>query len=347
MTAPRSVTDRTPRPGGGDPDVLVECSDLTKSYQTGASLFGRQSLRAVDGVSFSVRPGSVMGLVGETGSGKSTTGRLVLGLERPTSGSVVFAGRDLSELSSSDLRRLRREMQPVAQDPYSALNGRMRVSEILAEPFISHKAASRSELPERTRELVDLVGLPSGSLDRYPHEFSGGQRQRIVIARAIALHPRLIVCDEPLSALDVSVQSQIINLLRRLQDEFALTYLFISHDLGIVRLLCDTVAVMYLGQLMELAERKDLFEAPAHPYTRALLASVPVSDPRERRSRDRIVLKGEPAGSTTASAGCPFHSRCPMAEERCREQRPEWRQITPGHYVACHFADRSDRLSPT
>lgn len=347
MTVPRSLTDRTLVPGGGNPDLLVECTNLTKSYQTGTSLFGRQSLRAVDGVSFGVRPGSVMGLVGETGSGKSTTGRLVLGLERPTSGSVVFAGRDLSQLSSSDLRRLRREMQPVAQDPYSALNGRMRVSEILAEPLLSHEDVSRSDIRRRAEELVDLVGLPSGSLDRYPHEFSGGQRQRIVIARAIALRPRLIVCDEPLSALDVSVQSQIINLLRRLQDDFSLTYLFISHDLGIVRLLCDTVAVMYLGQLMELADRHDLFKYPAHPYTRALLASVPVSDPLERRSRERIALKGEPAGATNASGGCPFYARCPMAEDRCRAQRPEWRQIAPGHYVACHFAEGVDRRSPS
>lgn len=321
------------------PNPLVECTDLTKAYQTGSSFFTRRSLRAVDGVSFGIRPGSVMGLVGETGSGKSTTGRLVLGLERPTSGKVVFAGRDLSSLSTSDLRRLRREMQPVAQDPYSALNGRMKISEILAEPFIAHKTGSRSDIRKRTEELLDLVGLPLSSLDRYPHEFSGGQRQRIVIARAIALQPRLIVCDEPLSALDVSVQSQIINLLRWLQSEFALTYLFISHDLGIVRLLCDTVAVMYLGQLMELAGRTELFESPAHPYTRALLASVPVSDPLERRSRDRSALEGEPISSLAPSGGCPFASRCPHAERQCRQQRPEWRQITPGHYVACHLAE--------
>ncbi|MDE3206144.1 MAG: ABC transporter ATP-binding protein [Acidobacteriota bacterium] len=325
-------------PAGARAEVLVECTDVVKTYQTSASLLGRRSMRAVDGVSFTVTAGSVMGLVGETGSGKSTTGRLVLGLERPTSGRVVFAGQDLASMSGGDLRRLRRQMQPVAQDPYSALNGRMRVSEILAEPFIVHRTVPKTQIRRHTEELVDLVGLPADSLDRYPHEFSGGQRQRIVIARAIALQPRLIVCDEPLSALDVSVQSQIINLLRRLQAEFSLTYLFISHDLGIVRLLCDTVAVMYLGQLMELASRDALFDAPAHPYTRALLASVPVSDPLERRSRERRPIGGEAERDLTAAPGCPFQARCPLAEEQCRQRRPEWRQIEPGHFVACHLA---------
>lgn len=338
MTASQSPAGATSEGTGDSLAALVECRYLSKAYQTGSNLFTRRSLRAVDGVSFGIRPGSVMGLVGETGSGKSTTGRLVLGLERPTSGNVIFAGRDLSSLSTAGLRRLRREMQPVAQDPYSALNGRMRVSEILAEPFIAHKTTSRSDIRKKTEELLDLVGLAAGSLDRYPYEFSGGQRQRIVIARAIALRPRLIVCDEPLSALDVSVQSQIINLLRRLQREFALTYLFISHDLGIVRLLCDSVAVMYLGQLMELASRTELFGTPAHPYTRALLASVPVSDPLHRRSRDRSVIQGEPINALAPSGGCPFAARCPHAEQQCRQQRPEWRQIAPGHYVACHFA---------
>jgi oligopeptide/dipeptide ABC transporter ATP-binding protein len=313
---------------------LVSAEGLSKHYM----LRGRGSLRAVEDVNLRIEPGETFALVGETGSGKSTTGRLLLGLERPSSGRVVFEGRDLATLGREELRSLRREMQPVSQDPYSALNPRMRVRQILAEPFVVHNVARSGQLDARLEELISLVQLPAAALDRYPHEFSGGQRQRIVIARAIALRPRFVVCDEPVSALDVSVQAQIINLLRRLQRELGLTYLFISHDLAVVHLVSDRIGVMYLGRLVEVASRRQLFDQPEHPYTQALLAAAPVADPRSARRRPGVRPRGEATNVIDQLIGCPFAPRCPLAEDRCRQVTPELRELATGHLVACHLA---------
>ena len=319
-------------------EVLLRVEGLTKQYRVGGTLSGYRLVRAVSDVTLSIHAGETFGLVGETGSGKSTTGRLVLALERPTSGTVTFAGQDLSRVSGKELRTLRRMMQPISQDPYSALNGRMRISEILAEPFAIHGVAKGVERRQEVEHLLELVGLPLDSLHRFPYQFSGGQRQRLVIARAIALRPRFIVADEPLSALDVSVQAQIINLLRHLQRDFGLTYLFISHDLPIVRLLCDVIDVMYMGKLVELASREQLFGAPAHPYSHALLAAVPVTDPSKRAQRKKLYLSGEVPRATEVLTGCVFHSRCPLSEARCVAEVPVLRSLAGGRLVACHFA---------
>ncbi len=293
----------------------------------------RQVVHAVDGVDFDIMPGRTLGLVGESGSGKSTVALSILRLVRPTAGKVVFDGIGLLSLPQEEMRRLRRRLQIIFQDPYSSLNPRERVGEIVRRPLDIHSIGSARERSQRVDELFDLVGLRQAQQDLFPHQFSGGQRQRIAIARAIATFPELVVCDEPVSALDVAIQAQIINLLRRLQREFGLTYLFISHDLGVVREMCDSIAVMYFGQIVEEAPRRDLFERPLHPYTQALLSAVPKLDSDDRAPR--LVLEGDPPNPIDLPKGCRFASRCPMAVARCRSEAPVLRRFG-SHAVACH-----------
>ena len=326
-------------------EALLTIEGLTKHFPVHEGLIVKRqvgSVRAVDDLSFTIARGETLGLVGESGCGKSTTGRLILRLIEPTAGSVRFDGQDVLGLSGPELRELRRAMQIVFQDPYSALNPRMTVEEIVLEPLYIQGARPGPDMSRRARKLLETVGLPGRHSHRYPHEFSGGQRQRIGIARAIAPQPRFIVCDEAVSALDVSVQAQIVNLLKDLQRELGLSYLFIAHDLAVVKHISDRVAVMYLGQIVELAEKRALYASPRHPYTQALLASIPVAHPRLRRKRPR--LTGDPPSAHAPPAGCRFHTRCPHAEERCRREEPKGREIMPGHVVACHFAER---ITPT
>ena len=290
-------------------------------------------------MSFDIRRGETLGLVGESGSGKSTIGRTMLQLEKATEGSVVFDGIELVGLAAGALRRTRPRMQMVFQDPHASLNPRMTVSSIVGEPLLEHGKSSSRERQERVEELLGLVGLDPTHANRYPHEFSGGQRQRIGIARAIALNPDFIVCDEPIAALDVSIQAQVVNLMEHLQDLLGLTYLFISHDLGMVRHIADRVAVMYLGHIMELADVEDLYGDPRHPYTRALQSSAPVPDPVVEATRVKIILEGDIPSPSNPPPGCPFNTRCPDAVDRCHEEIPAWREVAPGHGVACHLAD--------
>jgi peptide/nickel transport system ATP-binding protein len=297
-------------------------------------------VKAVDGVTFEIKRGETLGLVGESGCGKSTLGRTILRLNDPTEGSILFEDRDLAKLSGDELRRLRRRMQMVFQDPYASLNPRQSVGNILAEPMIVHGIARGEDAETRVRELIDVVGLPKGSINRYPHEFSGGQRQRIGLARALSLNPDLVVADEPVSALDVSIQAQIINLLEDLQKRFELTYLFIAHDLAVVRHISDRIAVMYLGKIVEIAPSEQLYSQPLHPYTKALLSSVPIPDPEVERRRERIILQGDLPSPANPPAGCRFHTRCPYAQrERCPDEVPDLRVIKPGHRAACHYAE--------
>ncbi len=292
--------------------------------------------KAVDGITFDVRRGETVGLVGESGCGKSTTGRAILQLYKPTEGKVIFDGKDMAQQHGEDLRHLRRRMQMIFQDPYASLNPRMSVRDIIGEPLMIHKLGNTAERRERVQELMRIVGLNPYYATRFPHEFSGGQRQRIGIARALAVSPDFIVCDEPVSALDVSIQAQIINLLEELQEQFGLTYLFIAHDLAVVRHISDRVAVMYLGKMMELADRNDIYDKPLHPYTKALLSAVPIPDPALERKRERIILTGDVPSSLRPPRGCVFHTRCPIAIDDCRQIIPEWREAEPGHWVACH-----------
>jgi oligopeptide transport system ATP-binding protein len=322
-------------------EALLEVTDLVKHFTVSGGLLGRSHgvVRAIDGVSFSIRRGETLGLVGESGCGKTTTGRCILHLERPTSGRIVFEGADLTAMSEVELRGVRRRIQVIFQDPYSSLNPRMSIGEILAEPLKVHGIVpDKAKREARVGELLAQVGLLPQHARRYPHQLSGGQRQRVGIARALAMEPSLIVCDEPVSALDVSIQAQIINLLEDLQARFHLTYLFIAHDLSVVRHISDRVAVMYLGKIVELADRKTLYEDPLHPYTRALLSAVPIPDPKLEQRRERMVLRGEVPSPLNPPSGCVFHPRCPIAVDRCSAEIPPLRQIRPGHWAACHLA---------
>jgi len=324
-------------------DILLEVRRLRKYFPlTSGVLFQRQVglIKAVDDVSFSIRKGETLGLVGESGSGKTTTGRCILQLDRPTSGEVRFEGRDLAQLDEAALRPVRRRMQVIFQDPYSSLNPRMTIGQIIGEPLRVHKILeAKGEIRERVRELLSVVGLNPAMADRFPHELSGGQRQRVGIARALSLQPSFIVCDEPVSALDVSIQAQIINLLEDLQAQFGLTYLFIAHDLSVVRHIGDRVAVMYLGKIVEVAHRRELYEDPLHPYTQALLSAVPIPDPAVEAKRERIVLKGEVPSPLNPPCGCVFHPRCAMAIPECSQVVPELREVSPNHWVACIRAE--------
>ncbi len=296
-------------------------------------------VRAVDDISFTVQRGETLGLVGESGCGKSTTGRAILQLYKPSGGTVNFLGKELTTLGGGDLRRMRRQMQMIFQDPYASLNPRMTVGSIVGEPLEIHNLARGREKQARVQELLRIVGLNPYFANRYPHEFSGGQRQRIGIARALAVQPSFIVCDEPISALDVSIQAQVINLLEELQSQFNLTYLFIAHDLSVVRHISDRVAVMYVGKIVELTTRDLLYERPLHPYTRALLSAVPIPDPAIERKRQRMILTGDVPSPVNPPSGCRFHPRCPFAQEVCREKEPALLEVEPNHFAACHFWD--------
>ena len=321
-------------------DVLIEVTNLKKHFPIVDGLLRRQVglVKAVDGVSFDIVRGTTLGLVGESGSGKSTTGRVILQLDLATEGSVKFNDVELTETKGRRLRALRPRMQMVFQDPHASLNPRMTVASIIGEPLKEHQVSKGKVRHARIAELLRLVGLEPAHANRYPHEFSGGQRQRIGIARAIALNPDFIICDEPIAALDVSIQAQIVNLLEELQDELGLTYLFISHDLSMVRHIADQVAVMYLGKIMELADVNELHGDPKHPYTQALLSAIPVPDPVAEAARTRTILSGDIPSPSDPPPGCPFSTRCPVAQERCSAEEPEWREIKPAHWVACHFA---------
>ena len=318
-------------------DVLVSVSNLTMHFPIFKGVFRKKvgEVKAVDGVSFDIIRGETLGLVGESGCGKSTTGRAILRLYDPTDGTIVLNGQDVTSLNGEALRDLRPEMQMIFQDPQACLNPRMTVSDIIEEPLDEHrKGMSKAEKQAKVKDLLEQVGMNPDFANRYPHEFSGGQRQRIGIARALALNPKFIVCDEPIAALDVSIQAQVVNLLEDLQNQLGLTYLFISHDLSMVRHIADRVAVMYLGKVVELAERDALFDSPQHPYTKALLSAVPTV---EETPRERIILQGDVPSPANPPQGCNFCTRCPVAEAQCRQEEPEWREVAPGRFAACHL----------
>ncbi|MFY0545824.1 ABC transporter ATP-binding protein [Brevibacillus sp. H7] len=315
---------------------LLEIKGLKKHFTTKKGLWGKEkTVRAVDGVDLTVYPGETVSIVGESGCGKSTTGRCILRLIEPTDGEILFQGRDIRKLNATELRRARRDMQLVFQDPFASLNPRKTVGQILQDPLIVHGIGTPAEQRKQVEEMIEIVGLTRQHLDRFPHEFSGGQRQRVGIARALILRPKLVIADEPVSALDVSIQAQILNLMQDLQKEFQLTYLFISHDLSVVRHICDRVAVMYLGKVVEVADKRTLYEKPTHPYTQALLSAVPVPDPNQ--TVKRIILEGDLPSPANPPSGCTFHPRCRHSMETCRTTIPALRQTKAGHFVSCHL----------
>jgi peptide/nickel transport system ATP-binding protein len=321
-------------------EPILSVRNLVKHFPVKLGAFGERSgvVHAIDGISFDVYKGETLGLVGESGCGKSTTGYSIVQLHSVTGGEIWFNGVNLTTLKEKALRPLRKKIQIVFQDPYSTLNPRMTIAESIAEPIRAHEKLDKDTIDRRVDTLLSDVGLDPAAADRYPHEFSGGQRQRICIARALAIHPDFVICDEPVSALDVSIQAQIINLLQDLQEKYDLTYLFIAHDLAVVRHISDRIAVMYLGKIMEIAEKDTLFESPQHPYTKALLSAVPEPDPETERTRQRIILEGDVPNALEPPSGCSFHTRCPIAREKCQETCPELKNHA-GHYVACHFTD--------
>ncbi len=319
--------------------ILIRVEHLTKGFPIKRGVvFRRQvgSIQAVEDVSFNIYQGETLGLVGESGCGKTTLGRTIIQLYQATKGKVFYGEQELTAMHGEELRKFRRNMQMVFQDPYASLNPRMTVGSILAEPLIVHQIGTHQERVARIQELLKLVGLNPYFTNRYPHEFSGGQRQRICIARALALQPQFIICDEPIAALDVSIQAQVVNLLQDLQEKYHLTYLFIAHDLSMVRHISHHIAVMYLGKMVELADRDEIYEHAAHPYTQALLSAVPIPDPLKERMRKRIILEGDVPSPANPPSGCRFHPRCPIVMDVCKQEVPEWREISAGHWVACH-----------
>ncbi|MBU8916967.1 dipeptide ABC transporter ATP-binding protein [Bacillus sp. FJAT-29953] len=319
--------------------LLLQVENLKQYFPVKSdSLFKPKSyVKAVDDVSFHLFEGETLSIVGESGCGKSTTGRAILRLDEPTNGKVYYSGQNILDLNKKEMRKLRGDLQVIFQDPFASLNPRQTVKQILNEAMAIQEVVPKPKRMERMLELLGYVGLPPEALDRYPHEFSGGQRQRIGIARALAVNPKLIICDEAVSALDVSIQAQILNLLKKLQNQFQLTFLFISHDLSVVRHISDRVMVMYLGKVVEIAEKKALFDSPLHPYTKALLSSIPVPDPELKR--ERVILKGDVPSPINPPSGCRFHTRCPFATEKCNNEEPALRKLGGNHFVSCHYAD--------